>query len=62
MRSAVTRQPRHLLEHVEHRFEIVERDVAHVPDAERRVFPVAVAAAEGVAALLHLGADRRRAA
>ena len=45
------------LQHIEHRVQIVERDVAHVADAEGRVLPLAVAAAERVAALLHLGAD-----
>src|SRR5947208_8306443 len=45
---------RDLLEHIEHRVQIVDRDVAHVPDAEGRFFPLAVAAAERVAALLHL--------
>src|SRR5581483_11370769 len=51
---------RNLLENVEHGIEIFDGDVTHVPDAKRRLLPLAVAAAEGVAALLHLGADRVR--
>src|SRR3954451_9468768 len=49
-----------LLDHIEHRVQIVERGVAHVPDAEGRLFTVAVAAAEGEAAFFHLGANRIR--
>src|SRR3954454_6858936 len=49
---------RDLLEHIEHRVQIVERDIAHVADAEGLLLPVAVAPAEGEAPLFHLGANR----
>src|SRR5436309_15746033 len=42
-----------LSQYVQHRRQILERDVAHVPDAERVRLPLPIAAAEGVAAGLH---------
>src|ERR1051325_11939272 len=49
-----------LFEHVEHRVQRLHRDVAHVPDAEGRLLPLAVAAAEGEAAPAAAAASGRR--